>query len=207
MKNNFYSTRRIGAATFAAASFCRVALFAQTNATEVPLKLTPPYAELPPTFWEQDATAISLVGLAAVVLLGFAWRQLFRPKPETIIPPEVAAREALQPLSSQPEDGAVLSCVSQALRHYFIAAFQLAGDELTPTEFNREMARSEKISPELSAATAEFLRECDARKFSSTTGSEKLAAAKRALNLVEQAEQRRAQLRQLAETPTPGPRA
>jgi hypothetical protein len=78
---------------------------------------------------------------------------------------------------------------------------------LTTAEFSRELSRCENISPELSAAAAEFLRECDARKFSPAAGPGKLDAANHALNLVDQAEKRRAHLRQLAETQTPGPRA
>jgi hypothetical protein len=208
MKNKFHSMRRVRIATLITVNFCSARLFAQANseATNAPMKLSPPYGELPPTFWEQNASSISLAGLLLAALAAFALWLFFRPKPKIIIPPEVQAREALRELRRQLEDGAVLSRVSQVTRDYFIAAFQLAAGELTTTEFNRELAGCEKIHPELSAAAAEFLRDCDARKFSTTAGPAKLDAANRALNLVEQAEQRRARLRQLAETQTPGPR-
>jgi hypothetical protein len=189
--------------------FSALPLHGQTNlsATNAPLKLLPPYDELPPTFWEQNATAISFAGLGVVTLLAFFLWLIFRPKPEIIVPPEVQAREALHKLSSQPEDGAILSRVSQVLRHYFSAVFQLSPGELTTTEFCREISSNEKIGAELSTAAADFLRDCDNHKFSATAGAGKIDAANRALNLVEQAERRRAQLREISETQTNQPRA
>lgn len=207
MKNNFHPARRLAAAAFAAVIFCNPQRIAQTavESANAPLKLLPPYGELPPTFWEQHATGISSAGLAVVLLAAVALRRFSRTQPETVIPPEVQAREALQALCDRPEDRAVLSRVSQITRRYFIGAFQLAAGEMTTTEFNRELARSEKPSPELAAATAEFLQQCDDRKFSPAAEPEKLDAAKSALNLVAQAEQRRAQLRRLAETQSSAP--
>jgi len=177
-------------------------LHGQTSVTETnaPLKLLPPYGELPQTFWEQNKIAILSAGLGVVALLIFFLWLAFRPKPKIIIPPEIQAREALQNLSSQPEDGALLSRVSQIVRNYFSAAFQLSPGELTTTEFCREISGNEKISAELSTSAANFLRECDNHKFSTTAAAGKIDAVNRALNLIEQAEQRLAQLRQLAET-------
>jgi hypothetical protein len=202
MQNNFQLMRRMWAAIFIAVIFYNARLLAQTNSetTNAPLKLLPPYGELPPTFWEQNTTAILFVGFGGVVFAAFILWLIFHPKPKNIIPPEIQAREALHKLSSQPEDGEVLSRVSQVVRHYFSAAFQLSPGELTTTEFIREISGNKKISAELSKATANFLRECDNHKFSATAGSEKIDAANRALNLIEQAEQRRVQLRQISET-------
>jgi hypothetical protein len=184
-------------------------LHGQTNAspTNTLSELLPPYGEMPPTFTEQHGTSIVVGGLGIIALATFGGWLIFRPKPKIIIPPGVQAREALENLRQQLEDGVVLSRVSQVVRNYFIAAFQLAAGEYTTAEFCREISGNKKISTELSSATADFLRDCDARKFSTTTGSVKLDAANRALRLVEQAEQRRAQLRQLAETQTPNRRA
>jgi hypothetical protein len=200
MKN--YLSCRIRATIFVSVIFCSPPLFAQTNSesTNGPLKLLPPYGELPPTFWEQNAPAISFAGLGAVTLAIFVLWLIFRTKPKIIISPEVQAREALQKLRAQPEDGAVLSRTSQVLRNYFCAAFHLSPGELTTTEFCREISSSEKVGAELSNAAADFLRESDARKFSTTAGATKFDAANRALKLVEQAEQRRVQLCQVAET-------
>jgi hypothetical protein len=209
MKNKFQSTWRIGAATFFAGIFCGARLLAQTNSetTNAPLKLLPPLDELPPTFWEQQGTAILLAIILLAAMLALSLRILFRPKPKPVVPPEVEARESLQALRALPEDGAVLSRVSQITRHYFIAAFHLGGGELTTTEFIRELKRSEKIDQELAQTTAELLRACDTQKFSGTAGSEIIDAAARALNLVELAEQRRAHAHQLAENKSPQPPA
>jgi hypothetical protein len=119
----------------------------------------------------------------------------------------VQAREALENLRQQPEDGAMLSRVSQVVRNYFIAVFQLVPGELTTTEFSREISCSEKVGVELSTAAANFLRDCDDRKFPAATALAKLDAANQALKLIERAEQRRAQLHQPAENPAPGLRA
>jgi hypothetical protein len=179
-----------------AAAFGSAPLFAQTNSesTNAPLKLFPP-------------SSISLAGLGLVVLMALGLWLFFRPKSKNVIPPEAQAREALEKLRQQPENGAVLSCVSQAVRNYFSAAFKLSPGELTTTEFGREISDNEEIGEELATATANFLRDCDARKFSPTAGPAKLDAADRGLNLIEQAEQRRAQLRQPAKMHTQEPRA
>jgi hypothetical protein len=189
--------------------FAAFPLHGQPNVSETngPLKLLPPYDELPPTFWEQHATSVVTAGLGVIVLMACSLWLAFRPRQKIIIPPDVQAREALKKLSQEPEDGAVLSRVSQVLRNYFMNAFQLTPGEFTTTEFSRIISSQEQIGAELSSATADFLRDCDARKFSTSAGSAKLDAANRALNLVEQAERRRVQFRQLAETQTQGRRA
>jgi hypothetical protein len=209
MKNGFYFLRRIRATTFVAVIFCSLPLLAQTNSesTNGPLKLLPPYGELPPTFLEQNSTAISFAGFGVAALAAFIFWLIFRAKPEMIIPPEVQAREALQKLRAQPEDGAVLSRISQVMRNYFCAAFYLSPGELTTTEFCREISGNEKIGAELSNATANFLRDCDNQKFSTTASAGEIDAANRGLNLIEQAEQRRAQLRQISGTQINKPRA
>jgi hypothetical protein len=184
-------------------------LHGQTNseATNAPLTLSPPYGELPPTFIEQHGTILMLVGLGIIVLAAFGLWLIFRPRPKIIIPPEVEARQALEMLRERQEDGAVLSRVSQVLRNYFIAAFKLAPGELTTTEFCYQISDNEEIGTELSSATSDFLRDCDTRKFSTMARLVKLDAANRALNLIEKTEQRRAQLRQPAETQTRSSRA
>jgi hypothetical protein len=174
-----------------------------TNASP---QLSPPYGELPPTIWEQHGNSIAFAGLGFIALVAFGLWLFFRPKPKVVGPPEMEAREALENLRRQPEDGVIVSRVTQVVRNYFIAAFQMAPGELTTTEFRREIFGNEKVGAELSMAAIEFLRDCDARKFSTIARSTKADAANRALNLVEQAERRRSQLRQPAETQTQSPR-
>src|SRR5882724_13350131 len=106
----------------------------ETNALPT---LSPPYAELPPTFWEQHGIAVLISSLAAILPVGFLVWLCLRPKPKIILPPEVEARNALELLRGQSEDGVLLSNVSQILRHYFIAAFRLPPGEPTTAEFCR----------------------------------------------------------------------
>jgi hypothetical protein len=62
----------------------------------------------------------------------------------------------------------VLSRVSQILRRYFAAAFQLPAEEMTTTEFCATITANSRIRPDLSVPLVEFLRVCDERKFSPT---------------------------------------
>ncbi len=175
-------------------------LAAATNppgADDIP-PLRPPHAELPPTFWEQHSLWVIVAGILLLGLAGAAAWFLTRPHPPAAVPPEVQARQTLQVLRHQPEDGALLSRVSQTLRHYVHAAFDLPPGELTTTEFCRAVAGHGAIGPELSTALSEFLRACDRHKFSPPAPVPSLGAVSRALQLIEQAEARRAQLRQAA---------
>jgi hypothetical protein len=101
-------------------------------------------------------------------------------------------------LRQKAEDGALLSQVSQILRHYVVAAFNLPPEELTTAEICRAVAGLEKIGPELSAALGEFLRQCDERKFSPPTPAPPLGAVAEALKLIDQAQARLASLAQSA---------
>ena len=158
--------------------------------------LRPPHAELAPTFWEQYGLWVVILGVLLLGLICAVVWLLTRPKPPVVVPPEVQAREALEPLRQQPEDGALLSRVSQILRHYVAAAFNLPPDEQTTAEFCRAIGAHDQVGPELSAALTEFLRECDQRKFSPTAPAPSLSAAAQALKLIDQAQTRRLALAQ-----------
>ena len=125
-------------------AFSGLLLLAQTPTNALPA-LAPPYGEIPPTFWERHGTVILVAGIALIALAVLILWKLFQPKPPVILPPEVLAREALSKLLDQPEDGRLLSNVSQILRRYVIAAFELPAAELTTTEFCAALAASEKI--------------------------------------------------------------
>ena len=174
---------------------------AATNAPspdEIPA-LRPPHAEMPPAFWEQHGLWVILVGVLLLALVGAAAWFLLRPKPLAVVPPEIQARQALEPLRPQPEDGPLLSRVSQVLRHYVAAAFDLPPEELTTAEFCRAMASHAPIGAELAAALGEFFRQCDQRKFAPPAPAPPLGAVAQALRLIDQAQSRLAALAQ------PGP--
>ena len=170
-------------------------LLGQTNSetTNALPKLLPPYAELPPTFWEQHGTSVLLIGLGVILLAGWVVWLWLRPKPKVILPPDVQARNGLEAIRQRPEDGALLSGVSQILRRYFIAAFQLPPGEPTTAEFCRTLSSREQIGGELATTVSDFLHRCDEQKFSPTKSAASLGAVNQALALIEKAEARRAQ--------------
>ena len=168
--------------------------FAQSN--DAP-PLQPALPEIPPTLWEQHGVLIMVLGIMLIALLAAAIWWLLQPKPPVPVPIEIQTRNELELLSLPAEDGKTISRVSQVLKHYFAVAFGLPPVEMTTTEFNRAVAASEKVGSELAASVSEFLRQCDERKFSLHTGVQ-ASACSRALELVEQGEHRRAELRHVA---------
>jgi hypothetical protein len=185
---------------FSATLFAPLSLYAATN-SERPdeiLVLSPPHAELAPTFWEQYGgwaflAAVVLLALASIV----AWRWL-RPKSPVVLPIELQARQELAALRQRSEDGRMVSQVSRVMRRYVVTAFELPPDELTTSEFCRALGGDQKIGPELAAAVGEFLRRCDEVKFAPSSSPRQMGAAIRALELIELGEARRAQLREMA---------
>jgi len=156
--------------------------------------LLPPYAELPPTFWERQGLTLLLGTVASVLVAAAAVWLILRPKRIPVLPPEVQARRALEALRTQPEDGAWLSKVSGVLRRYVSAAFGLPASELTTRELIVAMESSQKLGANLREAIAEFLQRCDARKFAPDSNVQPQDTLGCALALVEQSEARRAEL-------------
>ncbi len=178
---------------------CSLPLVVYSQITNDIPPLRPPHAEIPPTFWEQHTTSVGMISFALLALIGIAIWFATRPKPPVIIPPEVQARNELELLRDLPESGAVLSQVSQAVRRYFGAAFALPPGELTTAEFCQAIAGDDQIGSDLATATGDFLRRCDERKFAPDVPPQTPGAADYALNLVEQAETHREQLRRAAQ--------
>jgi hypothetical protein len=162
-------------------------------------KLRPPRPELPPTFWEKYEIWVILGSIAVLALIGVIVWLATRPKPPVIIPPEVRAKQALDLLLIKPEDGLILSQVSQIIRHYVTEAFGLPPGEQTTAEFCRLTSTHERIGPELSSAIADFLRRCDERKFVASPPTAPMGAVATALKLVETAQMRLAELRRQSE--------
>ena len=119
---------------------------------------------------------------------------MLRPESPKLLPPETVARQSLAKLQSQPEDGKLLSEVSQILRRYVSTAFALLPGEMTTAEFCTALVGHEKIGAELAQAISNLLRECDAQKFSSSPAGTSLNAATRALELIAGAEKQRAKI-------------
>jgi len=109
-----------------------------------------------------------IIGGTALLVAGvfLVWR-LTSPKPPVLVPIEVQTRGTLLALRDKPENGALLSQISQALRTIRRRRFALPPGELTTTEFCQTLGGNERVGPELSSALGQFLRRCDEQKFSS----------------------------------------
>jgi len=159
--------------------------------------LLAPLNEIPATVWEQHGLLIVVLGSLGIVVVVAAIWWVLQPKPTVPVPIEIQTRNELELLQLPAEDGKTVSRISQALKHYFVVAFDLPSSEMTTTEFNCAFAASENAGSDLAADVSDFHRQCDERKFSPSAGVQ-ASACSRALELLQQGEARRAELRQEA---------
>jgi len=155
--------------------------------------LVPAYGELPPTFWEQHQTAIIIASFALLAFVFLLVKTMLRPESPRILPPETVARQVFTKLQGESENGIMLSTVSQTLRRYVTESFNLPEPELTTAEFCAAIEASPQIGADLAGNISGFLRECDVRKFSPANPAVPLNAVRRALELLDLAEKRRAE--------------
>jgi hypothetical protein len=167
-------------------------LFAQSTNNGLP-PLAPAYPEMPPPFWELHESIIVVGSFALLAAATLYLLARLRPATPEIVPPGILAHAALVRLQRQPEEGNVLSEISQTLRRYVSAAFALPVGELTTAELSAALADNANVGPELAQGVRGLLRECDERKFSPAVPSVPLNAATRALEMVAQLEKRRMQ--------------
>jgi hypothetical protein len=169
--------------------FILSALPAFAQPANEPPKLVPAYGEISPTFWEVYGTLIIIGGFAFIAFVALVLWSMLKPKPTIALPPEVLAREALTKRLRQPENGKLLSEVSQILRRYIVASFELPAAELTTAEFCAVLATNAKVGAELAQVISNFLRECDARKFSPAAVATPFNAVEHACELVKRIQQ------------------
>lgn len=179
------------------------ASLARAQDTNEALRLAPPYAELPPTFWEQYGGFVIFGGIVVLAILTLIVWVILKPKPLVTVPLEVQMRRALEALQTRPEDGALLSEVSQILRRYYALIFQFPPGEQVTAEFVRNLASHEEIGEDLAERVAQLLSECDERKFAKGSSGPPLRAGARALELIALAEARQKFLRVRAATDSP----
>ena len=195
-KNSFQSGQRRLTSVAALIIFATCVVVAQSTNDVPPLR--PALSEIPPTVWEQHGVLIIVLSSLGVVLLGAVIWRLLQPKPPVPVPIEIQTRNELELLKLPTEDGKTISRVSQVLKHYFAVAFELPTGEMTTAEFSRAVASSEKVGSELATNVSDFLRQCDEQKFSPTAGIQ-TSACSRALELFQEGEARRTELRQVAQ--------
>ena len=162
--------------------------FGQSQTNALPT-LLPPYGKIAPTFWEQHGAAILVGSFIFLALAATVVWLILKPGLRPVLPPAIIARKSLEKCRARPEDGTVLTEVSQTLRRYVGAVFEFPPGEFTTAEFCAELERSEKVAPQLTSTISDFLRVCDERKFSPAASSVPLNAANRALEFVALTEQ------------------
>jgi len=160
-----------------------------------PSSLKPPRGEIRPSYWEQHGFWLVLGALVLLALLSAAVWFLLRPRPP-LPPPSAAeaARRQLERLRQQPEDGILLSRVSQLLHGYLSGTFGIAGVELTTAELCQAVAQNREISSDLATEITEFLREGDVRKFAPKPPGTPFGAVTKALTIIDHCEGLRAEL-------------
>jgi len=170
-----------------------LAAYAQSTNDIPPLR--PALPEIPPTVWEQHGVLIVVLSVVSLALAGVLIWWLLQPKPVVPVPIEIQTRRELEALGREPENGKMLSRLSQCLRKYFAGAFGLPAGEMTTTEFSHALAVNQQVGGELMEAVADFLRQADERKFAPGAGVGN-GAVRQAIELFERGEKRRVELQQ-----------
>ena len=135
------------------------------GAAKIP-DLLPMREEIPPTFIEEHGWWPIVGAAAGVIVLAVIVTLLLRRKQAAeIIPADVLARRALEPLRGRPEDTALVQGVSAIVRRYVLGVFIPAHDELTTAELVRVLKDDARVKAETRTALAEFLKYCDVQKF------------------------------------------
>jgi hypothetical protein len=153
--------------------------------------LAPAYPVIQPTFWEQHGTIVLIGGFGLLVVLVLGLWFLLKPGPPVVPLPADVAREALKKLQHQPEEGRLLSEVSQILKRYMGAVFAFPAGEMTTTEFSAALATDAKAGPQVAEAVTNFLRSCDEAKFTAKVTNPPLDVVNRALEIVASIENER----------------
>ena len=168
---------------------CSVLLMAATNPPldEIPA-LRRPRGEIPPGFWEQHGGAVIAGSVVCLALIGIGIWFARRQRPAVVVPDDIEAKNALEPLQNQPENGMLLSRVSQILRRYLSRVASLGPEEKTTSEFCATILKTNSIDPQLLKSMCDFLVQCDERKFGRVAVSEPLDAVRFALRSIDAVE-------------------
>lgn len=140
-----------------------------TEATNAPAELRDirPPVEIP-SGWEW--LWWTLGALAVATLAWWAWRYWQKQRaivpPAIIIPPHVTAREKLREAEQLLHDpNAFCVLVSNTIRQYLEARFDLHAPDRTTEEFLSEVTHSSQLSTEQKQTLGSFLEACDLVKF------------------------------------------
>lgn len=137
-----------------------------TNQSASTLKLSPPRAPLPDSFWSVHRRELAL-GIVFVFAAVAVWILLGKKKqPPVRVPPAVQARRELEALRQRAPDAALAVAVAQIIRRFIVGQLALPSQEFTTAELHHALRHAAGVPPEVAELAADFLRRCDAIKFS-----------------------------------------
>jgi hypothetical protein len=149
----------------------------------------------------RDQIAIDVpdkVILAGVLLLGFTalilGRIFHRPRVNPSLPPEHPASAARRLLGQIPPDESLAKAAADtalAMRGYLRSAFGLGDEALTTMELSARFEMHQLANPDLATEVYEFLRECDAAQFSTSSDALPSGLVGRGFELITELERRR----------------
>jgi hypothetical protein len=142
---------------------------ASAQAAEGFPQLLPPKPQLTGTLLEQHGSTIFWLLPPVLCVVGVILWSLLRRKPRALIPPEVAARRALDALREKPATGETVCMISQVLKRYCSHAFCGNAAELTTGEVRAMIDAQKAVAPELKQQLLVFLSQCDQVAFSRET--------------------------------------
>ena len=172
----------------------------QTNSSTT-LQLAPPRDLLPEPFWRSYGWAVVALALLIGAAMWLCVRAARRTKPALPIPPAVQAKRALEALRGREPNEAPVIEVAEIIRQFLIAEFSLPAHELTTPELSKTIREHPTINREIVAAVESFLRRCDAMKFAPQTTPEQTDLVAEALNLVNNVDTARANLKSVSSAP------
>ena len=159
--------------------------------------LKPPRGEIPAGYWEQHGVWIIVGALLLICLVVWIIWLLSRKGKAAETPPEIEAWQSLIRLRNGPQTGEILSQASRVTKTYFGRAFNLSPGEHTTAEMSALAQASPQIGAELSQKLTALLVELDRRKFAGGTKISFQQSLDETAVLIQSAETRRQELRQL----------
>lgn len=147
--------------------------------------LIPPRDLLPLSPWDQQGWVVTGLSLLGLVVVGFGWWWLRRPKPVPGLSLDQQIRRTLESWRHRPEDASLQTEVSQLLRCFAVEVFALPQEAMTTEELERALATRPETCAECRQAMILFLRESDHHRFSSSSRAPQTNLVLEALELVD----------------------
>jgi len=137
----------------------------QTNQTNhaAGIKLAPPREPIP-SFWQGQRWEIAGL-LAVIICCAIALKRLEKNKKTPSVPASAQALRELEALRGRPQ-AELATETARVLRRFVLARFDLLPEEPTTAELSGALQRQGGVPRDVAGRVADFLRRCDALKFS-----------------------------------------